>query len=258
MADSIEERLTNLERQMEQLQGLLSVMSGMIPAMVYIPGGTFQMGSKERNEEQPVHQVSVAPFYISRFVITQAQWRAVTTLPKINGDLNPEPLSGLSDNFKGEQLPIIEVTWYGAKEFCARLSLATGHIYRLPTEAEWEYACRAGTTTEYNFGDEITQEQANYEGHLGCMSPAGKYPPNTFGLYDMHGNVWEWCEDTWHDSYNRAPTKGSAWVDEDDDRFRVMRGGSWINHTGYCRSAYRNKEEPDHLDYNVGFRVVCV
>lgn len=258
MADTIEERLTNLERQMEQMQSLLTLMSGMIPSMVYIPGGTFQMGTKERNEEQPVHPVSVAPFYMSRFVITQAQWRAVAALPKVNGELKPEPQSGLSENFKGDQLPIIEVSWYGAKEFCARLSQSTGHIYRLPSEAEWEYACRAGTTTEYSVGDEITKEQANYEGHIGGVTPAGNYTPNTFGLYDMHGNIWEWCEDTWHDSYNRAPTKGSAWVDEEDDRFRILRGGSWINQAGYCRSAYRHKNEPDDVDYNIGFRIVCV
>ena len=253
MTDSVEETLTNLEHQLSHLIS----GDGLVPEMVNISGGTFQMGSNESSEEEPIHQVSVPPFYMSRFVITQAQWRAVATLPQVNCELNSEPHVEASDHFRGDHLPIIQVNWYEAKEFCDRLSQATEHTYRLPSEAEWEYACRAGTTTAYNFGDEITEEQANYENNVGYITPAGKYPPNAFGLYDMHGNVWEWCEDTWHDSYNGAPSDGSAWVDEDDNQVRPMRGGSWVSYAQDCRPALRNRDVPDTRSNSIGFRVVC-
>lgn len=254
MTDNIEEQLINPEKPFSLLVNGVDVA----PEMINIPGGTFQMGSKESSEEQPVHQVSVDPFYISRFVITQAQWRAVAELPKVNNELNGEPQSELSDDFKSDQLPTIEVSWYEAKEFCARLSQATGYTYGLPSEAQWEYACRAGTTTHYSFGDEITQEYANYENAIGGITPAEQYPPNAFGLYDMHGNVWEWCEDTWHDNYNGAPNDGSAWVDDENEtQIRLLRGGSWVSYAQDCRCSLRNRDEPSTKSKSIGFRVVC-
>jgi formylglycine-generating enzyme required for sulfatase activity len=228
-----------------------------IPELVYIPSGTFQMGSNnDGDEEQPIHYVTVASFYMSRFVITQAQWRAVADLTKVNNDLTPEPFSKLNpQNFIGDQLPVVMVTWNDAAEFCARLSLATGRTFRLPSEAEWEYACRAGTTTNYPLGDEIPEDQFNCASD--GLTPAGKYPPNAFGLYDMHGNVSEWCEDTWHDNYLGAPTNGRAWVDEANDTARVLRGGSWNDIAEKCRCASRSRFEPDFRFNFTGLRVVC-
>jgi formylglycine-generating enzyme required for sulfatase activity len=251
MTDSIQEKLTT---------------SDIIPDldMVLIPGGTFLMGSNQGDsDEQPIHPVTVASFLMSKFVITQAQWRAVATLPRVERDLNPQPWSKLDRTyFIGDELPAVMVSWHDAKEFCARLSRITGHTYRLPSEAEWEYACRAGTTTKYNFGDETlnenVEEQANYADEEGQgLTPAGVFPPNAFGLYDMHGLVWEWCEDTWHDNYNDAPSDGTAWVDDKNKKFRLRRGGSWNQVAENCRSAVRNRYAPDTGNNNIGFRVVC-
>jgi formylglycine-generating enzyme required for sulfatase activity len=160
-------------------------------------------------------------------------------------------------------------------EFCSRLSQRTGRTYRLPSEAQWEYACRAGTTTPFHFGETITSELANYRAsftyangpkgeYRGQTTPVGMFPANAWGLQDMHGNVWEWCLDHWHESYEGAPSDGSAWVDgegldgEQSRRERLLRGGSWFNRPQYCRSAYRDRIHPgDRLDY-WGFRVCCL
>ena len=160
------------------------------------------------------------------------------------------------------------MSWHDAVEFCARLSKHTGKQYRLPSEAEWEYACRAGTTTPFYFGETITGKLANYRAtqtyaeelkgeYRQQTTPVGQFPPNAFGLYDMHGNVWESCLDNWHDNYDGAPTDGSAWVDN-DNLYQIMRGGSWLNYPANCRSAYRNDASArvTYLD-PVGFRVVC-
>ena len=159
---------------------------------------------------------------------------------------------------------IINVSWYEAKEFCARLSLATGRNYRLPTEAEWEYACRAGTTTLYSFGDESAQEHANCAGTYEGLTPKGKYPPNAYGLYDMHGNVWEMCQDIMHRDYNSAPSDGSAWMNENQEHCMldgnqeqcVLRGGGWQFQADRCRSAARCCLPLNALIGHTGFRVV--
>ena len=156
-------------------------------------------------------------------------------------------------------------------EFCQRLSQYTNRNYRLPNETEWEYACRAGTTTPFHFGETITSELANYhsESTYGAgtkgiyrqeTTEVGSFGvANAFGLYDMQGNVWEWCADQWHDNYQGATTDGSAWIDKDDNdnRYRLLRGGSWSSNAGNCRSAYRNNLSPDNAYYNIGLRVVC-
>ena len=246
--------------------------------MVLIPGGSFMMGARETEEgsgdsERPQHQVTVPTFFMSKYPITQAQWKAVAALDKVNRDLKPEP-----SYFKGDNRPVESVTWFDAVEFCDRLS--TKHPkrqYRLPSEAEWEYACRAGTTTPFHFGETITTDVANYcgtdneenkwSGSYG-KGPKGIYRQettvvgrfdvaNAFGLYDMHGNVWEWCADHWHDNYEGAPTDGKAWLDDNDNQLRLLRGGSWDIYPEVCRSACRNRNYPG-LDLNHdGFRVVC-
>lgn len=161
-----------------------------------------------------------------------------------------------------------QVSWYQAVEFCERLSRYSGQDYRLPTEAEWEYACRASTETLFYCGETITTDQANYDGdYTFGKGPKGQYrektttvgsfAANSLGLYDMHGNVWEWCLDNWHEDYKNAPTDGTAWLDKNDNYRLVLRGGAWDNYPRYCRSASRDWNVPDLQGDNIGFRVVC-
>ncbi|NEO65541.1 MAG: SUMF1/EgtB/PvdO family nonheme iron enzyme [Moorea sp. SIO4G2] len=172
---------------------------------------------------------------------------------------------------KGDHLPVEQICWYDAVEFCARVSQKTGRTYRLPSEVEWEYACRAGITTKFYFGQTITTNLANYDGHqtdTDGSQPKGIFREktttvgsfqvaNAFGLYDMHGNVWEWCADHWHENHQGAPSDGSAWLSKNEDRDRLLRGGSWLNSSGYCHSDYRNFNAPDVTYISFGFRVVC-
>ncbi|MGR3276270.1 SUMF1/EgtB/PvdO family nonheme iron enzyme [Acaryochloris marina NIES-2412] len=232
---------------------------GQTLEMVAIPSGTFLMGSPtnelERDlDEGPQHEVTIGKFFMGKFPITQAQWQAIMKT-------NPS-------RFKGSRRPVENVSWNDANEFCQKLSQKTGQNYRLPTEAEWEYACRATTTTPFYFGETITTDLANYDGTPTYGSgPKGKYreqttnidifPPNLFGLYDIHGNIWEWCQDTRHDSYEGAPTDGSAWIDS-KNQYRMIRGGSWDYNPRYCRSASRGDiSNPDYRFDAIGFRVVC-
>jgi len=206
---------------------------------------------------------------MGKFEVTQAQWRVVCELPTVNNDLVCD-LSNLPYTSKGDRLPVQQVSWEDAIEFCARLSRATGRIYRLPTEAEWEYAARAGTTTAFYFGDTITPELANYDGNYPYgPAPKGTYRqrtmpvgslgyPNAFGLYDMEGNVFEWCMDPWHDSYNGAPTDGSSWETGGDTKRRVLRGGSYNHDANHMRSALRVAPPRDVRTPSTGFRVVAV
>ncbi len=232
--------------------------NGVTLEMVQIPGGTFTMGSPEQEEkphdgESPQHRVTVPSFYMGRYEITQVQYQTMM-------GQNPS-------RFKGEKRPVELVSWNDAVGFCQTLSQKTGRKYRLPSEAEWEYACRAGTTTPFYFGKTITTDLVNYNGNYPYGSaPKGKdreqttdvgtFPPNAFGLYDMHGNVWEWCQDTWHDNYKGAPTDGSAWINNGDSSRPVLRGGSWSDKSSYCRSAYRNFYGSDIRYPFVGIRVV--
>ncbi len=218
------------------------------------------------SDEYPQHSVTIAPFYMGKFAITQVQWQAIATLPKINHDLNPDP-----SNFKGANRPVEQISWFEAVEFCDRLTQKTGNSYRLPSEAEWEYACRAGTTTPFHFGETISTDLANYRrldirryysGSYGKgakdiyreqTTDVGSFSPNAFGLYDMHGNVWEWCSDRWHDNYQGAPntsgeakpTDGSVW-EAGDSKYRLLRGGSWNYNPLLCRSANRLRNSPEN------------
>jgi len=243
-----------------------TIANGVTLEMVYIPKGSFTMGapateSGSSDSQRPQHQVTIKPFLMGKYPITQAQWEAVANLPKIQYDFSPDRY-----RFQGKNRPVENVSWNDAVEFCARLSRKTGRSYRLPSEAEWEYACRAGTTTPFHFGETITPDLVNYDlnypygsapkGTWGFKTTAvGSFPPNAFGLYDMHGNVWEWCQDIYHDNYNGAPTDGSAWESGGSD-CRVRRGGSWENHAVNCRSANRSYSSADYMLRLRGFRVV--
>jgi formylglycine-generating enzyme required for sulfatase activity len=255
--------------------------NGITLNMVVIPGGTFLMGAPENEEgsdesERPQHQVTISPFCMGTYPVTQAQWQAVASFEQVNRKLKSDP-----SRFKGENRPVENVSWYDAKEFCDRLSRYTGKLYRLPSESEWEYACRAGTTTPFHFGETITTDLANYAGtddknnkwsgsygqgpkgiYLPETTPVGKFSvANAFGLYDMHGNAWEWCADHWHGSYEGAPNDGSEWIkdknpnDNDNQNNRLLRGGSWLSNAVDCRSANRVSYFGHFNDY--GFRVVC-
>jgi formylglycine-generating enzyme required for sulfatase activity len=225
--------------------------------MVHIPGGEFMMGSPQtetgrHDREGPQHEVTVPNLYMGKYPVTQAQWRAVSLRDRVQRELKPHP-----SEFNGDNLPVEQVTWFEAVEFCDRLSKHTGYDYRLPSEAEWAYACRARTTSPYSFGDTISTDQVNYDAHYKRTTEVGRFPPNAFGLFDMHGNVWEWCLDHWHNTYEGAPMDGSAWIEGGDSSRRVLRGGAWVSHPRDCRSAYRNDNFPDLREYYNGFRVVC-
>jgi formylglycine-generating enzyme required for sulfatase activity len=242
---------------------------GVMLEMVAIPGGTFLMGSPETeeersNDESPQHTVRVAPFFMAKYPVTQAQWKAVAAFPKINIDLNPDP-----SWFKGANRPVENVSWHEAVEFCSRLAKKTGKTYRLPSEAEWEYACRAGTKTPFHFGETITTDLANHSGNFiyaiyasvlkaifgKQTTDVGSFPPNAFGLYDMHGNVGEWCADPWHDNYIGAPADGSVWESGGNQDLRVQRGGCWYDYAVCCRSAYRLRHSAGYRNGFLGFRV---
>ncbi len=288
--------------------------------MMEIPGGEFMMGTDEAEiarlcqeyeldyfqSESPQHKVSVPRFFLGKYPITQGQWKAIAnrTDLRIAMDLNPEPAyfqeayQKEENNLERWQRPVENVNWYETIEFCLRLSKLTGKDYRLPTEAQWEYACRAGTTTAFHFGSTITTDFANYRGtdweYKGKVYPGnyGRGPlgvyrqettpvglfkvANEFGLYDMHGNVWEWCLDPWHDNYNGAPKDGRVWDDNyqqqdyqqhfvnnikeilTDERNRVLRGGSWDPLPDECRCAFRSGYDPVARYDVIGFRVVCL
>ncbi len=223
--------------------------------LVYIPGGSFMMGSPDTEvgrdtNEGPLHQVTLQPFYMSKYPITQKQYEEIM-------GTNPS-------NFKGDNLPVEKVNWNEATNFCTQLSARTEGTYRLPSESEWEYACRAGTTTPYYFGESITTELANYNGS--SETPAGEnrakttevgiFPSNAFGLYDMHGNLWEWCQDDGDDSsYVGAPDDGSP-RGNGASNLKVIRGGSWYHDAEFCRSANRGRIFANTQTNYVGFRVV--
>ncbi|GGA05779.1 formylglycine-generating enzyme family protein [Okeania sp. KiyG1] len=226
--------------------------------MVYIPAGSFLMGLPEdkaerHSDENPQHSLTLQPFYMSKYPITQNQYQTIM------GE-NPS-------HFKGGNRPVETVNWYNAKEFCQKLSQKTDKIYTLPSESQWEYACRAGTTTPFYFGETITSDLVNYHGNFpygnaskgkyrGETTDVGSFPPNAFGLYNMHGNVYEWCLDVWHDNYHNAPTDGSAWESGGNSTGKVLRGGSWNYYSWFCRSGCRDWVNGDCCSDYWGFRIV--
>ena len=258
----------------DQIQGQpirLELLNGASLDLVHIPAGYFLMGSlgdepDREASEGPQHPVTVSEFYLSTCVVTQAQWSAVALMAKIDVPLLQCPSlreGSVGDVSQSGDHPVENISWYEAVEFCNRITTAlhqseqyrSSHC-RLPTEAEWEYACRAGSQTRYCFGDTITPGQVNYAGAVGQTTPVGAYACNDFGLFDMHGNVWEWCLDPWHESYGGAPYDGSVWAQNGRDEYRVIRGGSWFNEARHCRSAYRNCLSPEDRSAQLGFRIV--
>jgi eukaryotic-like serine/threonine-protein kinase len=237
--------------------------TGIWLTMVEIPAGEFLMGASlteagSTAREQPQHRVKVPRFFLGQTQVTQAQWAA----------LFPGTPVGARGN---DRLPVYGIDWLDAIAFCERLSQKTGHRYRLPTEAEWEYACRANTTTPFACGDTIVPSVANYNGEHPYgrapqgefrqqVTPVAKFPPNLFGLYDLHGNVWEWCLDEWFENYQGAPVDGSARGNldrRDGNRLRVVRGGSWFSHGTTCRAANRTGLFGLFRHDNYGLRVAC-
>jgi formylglycine-generating enzyme required for sulfatase activity len=235
-----------------------------------IPPGSFMMGSpdseKDRSRsEGPLRRVTIDyDFYIGRHEVTIGQWRAVT------GDLPDGMKINLDAKFKeNDNQPVVRVSWNDAKDFIAQLNArGDGFTYRLPTEAEWEYAARARSQTRFYWGDDLDFsllcKYANVKNYSGCLdgyqrtAPVGSYLPNGFGLYDVSGNVWEWCEDVWQDNYNNLPTDGSANLTLGDARRRVQRGGSWADNQKNTRSASRGGDLPTDRNDEDGFRLIAV
>ena len=255
--------------------------SGRGPELVLIPTGRFQMGSPEAERLQALHEGAQKAWTerevpqrwvgieqaiaMGRFPVTVGQWRAFVSATgwQANGEVN-----WAAPGFRqSDAHPVVGVTWHDAQRYVRWLGDQTGHTYRLPSEAEWEYACRAGTRTAFSVGDTIGPEQANYDGNFTYngaskgqyrqgTTPAGEYPANPWGLFDMHGNVWEWVQDVVHDNYAGAPLTGRAWEEGGDQSRRVLRGGSWMYHPRYLRSALRNGFASTLSNDIVGFRVV--
>ncbi|AOX03265.1 sulfatase-modifying factor domain-containing protein [Moorena producens PAL-8-15-08-1] len=305
-----------IKRPKQTFRGYREYINGIPLEMVLIPHGTFIMGAPEseegsRDNERPQHHVTISSFLMGRYPITQAQWKAIASRSDllVNQDLDPDP-SYFKQPYQGIdrwQRPVERVNWYDAVEFCDRLSKLTGKEYRLPSEAQWEYACRGVTEPlnleagesypPFHFGETITTDLANYRGtdnkNFGSSGSYGRglkgeyreettpvayfQVVNSFGLSDMHGNVWEWCADDWHDNYKGAPTDGSAWIDsneaeningenksysaknKDKKSYSVLRGGSWDISPIFCRSAIRNNVgRREGRNYVYGFRIVCV
>ncbi|ALB39518.1 serine/threonine protein kinase [Anabaena sp. WA102] len=227
--------------------------------MIAIPGGTFLMGSPDNeaerdSDESPQHQVTVPSFFMGKYKLTQAQYQAI--------------IGNNPSYFKGNNRPVANVSWDEAVTFCQKLTQKTQKNYRLPSEAEWEYACRGGKKTPFSFGDNITTDLVNYDGNDPYNSaPKGKYreqttdvgtfPPNAFGLYDMHENFWEWCEDDWHYNYMDLPIDGSAWKSRSGSSEKLLRGGSYRDYTAmFWPQGDRGRTSRYDRDHRYGFRVV--
>ena len=235
-------------------------------AMVSIPQGKYIMGAPvgekfSSNSERPLHQVKVDRFLMSRYPITQAQWRKVAQLPQVKRELKTDP-----SHFKGDNRPVESVSWLEAIEFCDRLSAQTGKSYRLPSEAEWEYACRGNTRSPFAYGETLTSQLADYASTFAYASETGtsyrqqtidvgSLMPNAFGVYDLHGNVREWCADPWHENYHGAPNTSQVWHRGGKQAWRTLRGGSWANKPAHCRSAHRSGYPEHLLNRAIGFRV---
>ena len=241
----------------QNIQVIQTLAGGVPLALAAVPRGHFQMGAREDGsypDELPLHSVFLGPFWLGQHPVTQAQWRAV--------------MGRLPDcRFHGADLPVDTLCWRDALAFCARLSQQTGLRYRLPSEAQWEYACRAGTHTPFSLGESITSQYANFAGihtyrdapagvYRHGVSPVGSFLPNAWGLHEMHGTLWEFCADTWSEDYLGASPDGSAGISPHGPAYRVARGGSWHEVPQHCRSAMRLRvAENERLEY-YGMRVL--
>ena len=295
---------TTLVRWSGRTQAFVERQDGLVLTLLRIPAGVFLMGSPAHEAERfdregPQHPVRLGEFLMAQTPITQAQWRVVAGWEAKAGEvwgreLLPNPSwFQIEGEASTDQRPVEQVTWLDAMEFCHRLRQRTGRTYTLPSEAQWEYACRAGTITPFHFGHTLTPDLANYGGNDSAASgpsveapkqttPVGMFPANAWGLQDMHGNVQEWCLDHWHKSYERAPADGRAWLNkawlsneeptemnqalqstqasepENYPQYRMVRGGGWRTSPTGCRSAFRPFFQADSVDTSLGFRVVCL
>jgi len=263
---------------------------GVALTMLRIPAGSFEMGAPETeaessDQERPVHRVTLGEFLLGQTPITQAQWRAVAQWQRLEHEdaelwpeyLDPDPVAKLdnADRFLGEERPVVNVSWRDAMAFCQRLRLQTSKNYILPSEAQWEYACRAGTTAPFHWGATISTVLTNFDGekvygdgekgvYRNQTTDVATFSANTWGLHDMHGNIWEWCADHWHGNYEGAPVDGCTWIEEkakvtkNQVSIRMLRGGSWCDRPRNCRSASRLGSRPVSRTSNFGFRVCCL
>ncbi|MEZ4829180.1 MAG: formylglycine-generating enzyme family protein [Bacteroidia bacterium] len=220
--------------------------------MIFVEGGKFMMGSEDiqdsiLGEPTPVHEVKLSNFYLSQYPVTQGLWKAV-----MGAENNPS-------FFQGDLRPVERVSWDDAKDFIEKLNTQTRLTFRLPSEAEWEYAARGGNQSRGSAysGSNRLEEVGWYDQNSHRETkPVGQKLPNELGIYDMSGNVWEWCEDDWHFDYNGAPADGSAWIDAGDrGSYRVDCGGSWLSHLQRCRVALHLGRSPENRDYDLGFRL---
>jgi formylglycine-generating enzyme required for sulfatase activity len=246
----LKKEIDTLTKTKEKTEELTKQDNSIGMEFTMISAGKFNMGSEESDDEEPVHNVKINnPFYLGTYPVTQREWKAV-----MGNDNNPS-------DFKGDDLPVEQVSWVDVQEFIKKFNEKEGaDKYRLPSEAEWEYACRAGTTTRYSFDN--SKSKFGYHGWYVNNSDVethtvGQKKPNSWGLYDMHGNVWEWVQDEWHDSYDGAPADGSAW-EVGDGAVRVYRGGCWLSLAGECRSASRDRRDPrsSGRERYIGFRLL--
>ncbi|MCA6503211.1 MAG: formylglycine-generating enzyme family protein [Pseudanabaena sp. M135S2SP2A07QC] len=266
-AKSNQKKIEIVKSPREWRQFVEQIAEDLMLEMVYVPSGDFVMGASKKEErsydnERPQHSVAIPAFLMGKYPITQEQYEAVM-------GTNPSYFKHKPDS---PLCPVENVSWEDAQEFCKKLSKLTGREYKLPSEAQWEYACRAGTTTPFHFGETISTKVANYNGNntygIGekgeyrkKTTPVGYFKvANEFGLYDMHGNVWEWCEDDWHGNYKGSPTDDTVWIDakskENNNTFHPLRGGSWNFNPEECRSASRNGYSLGQRTYDFGFRVI--
>ena len=233
-----------------------TIAPGLVLTFVALPGGTFSMGSIKGQgfeEETPRHLVSLQPFFIGQFPVTQEQWKAVMG-------------KAAQGRFSGSRLPVDRISWEDANAFCRKLAKLTGRAYCLPSEAQWEFAARAGSQTPFSTGESITTDYANFCGpHRYREEPPGLYRhqttlvdaflPNAYGIYDMQGNLWEWCADRWHADYTAAPFNGEPWEHGGEPGYRVLRGGSWHEPPANCRPAVRLRGVETEPDDMYGFRI---
>jgi formylglycine-generating enzyme required for sulfatase activity len=295
-----------LERRSLRLErALLPLGEGISLPLLWIPGGEFVMGSppdelEREDDEGPKHRVRLAGFWLGQTPVTQVQWRALARLVPPLGQrwqrqllanpsyFQPEGekhapfgrFAQLSGENNTDQRPVERVCWHEAMELCRRVEMllpdGSGLRCTLPSEAQWEYACRAGESTPFSCGETITPELANFDGNYTYAdgpkgedrqqtTPVGMFPANGWGLHDMHGNVWEWCLDHWHGTYDDAPFDGRAWIDPaakdseaEEEQSRLLRGGSWFLRSRFCRSACRNDARPGNRNSRIGFRICCL
>ncbi len=248
----------------------------LLPELIPIEGGTFEMGSNEHEREQPIHKVQVSSFHLGKYPVTNAQYGHF-----LNAYGSSEVQAGVNEGqamiyeYKWgvqrsgsewqvaegfEKHPVVYVTWYGAATYCQWLSEQTGERYRLPSESEWEYGAKGGRNKNnfrYSGSNHLDEVGWYMENSHGQTKPVGLKYSNALGLYDMSGNVWEWCADPWHGNYDGALTDGSAWVEGGNSRYRVVRGGSWLDFDYSCRVSYRNDFfRADGRNFIIGFRVI--